>query len=181
MLLLSVYSSITGFCLIKAAVLLQPMKNTGRQAVEESVIKEEARLLSEIWDSKSKVERGSQATFGESYGIGNQSAVGQFLRGEVPLSLKAARGFAKGLQCKISAFSPRLSTAVDEASAVNQPESLPKQWPFLTVTPDQYWNVLTQTQRDILEATAHSFTGPGARESPSKHSTPEITTNTKAA
>jgi transcriptional regulator with XRE-family HTH domain len=43
-------------------------------------------------------------------------------------------------------------------------------WPFLTVSPTQYYEVMTQTQRDILEATAHSFVG--ARESPEKQEAP---------
>jgi hypothetical protein len=72
----------------------------------------EAAALRRIWDS---TEHASQAAFGEIYDIGNQSAVGQFLRGEVPLSLKAAQGFAKGLNCKIEDFSPRLAASLIEA------------------------------------------------------------------
>lgn len=68
--------------------------------------REEARKLKELWDART---HETQALFGERYEIGNQSAVGQFLRGDVPLSLSAARGFAKGLQCQISDFSLRLA------------------------------------------------------------------------
>ncbi|MCW5668160.1 MAG: hypothetical protein KIT86_00775 [Hydrogenophaga sp.] len=67
----------------------------------------EAARLSELW--KNRADRMTQAEFGVKYEVGNQSAVGQFLRGEVPLSLKAAAGFASYLQCQIGDFSPRLA------------------------------------------------------------------------
>lgn len=67
---------------------------------------EEARLLRLLWDER---PHPGQAEFGERYEIGNQSAVGQFLRGQTPLSLKAAAGFAAGLSCSIVDFSPRLA------------------------------------------------------------------------
>ena len=67
----------------------------------------EAARLSELW--KNRADRITQAEFGAKYEVGNQSAVGQFLRGEVPLSLKAAAGFASYLKCQISEFSPRLA------------------------------------------------------------------------
>lgn len=67
----------------------------------------EAQRLNSLW-SRSR-RKLSQAEFGEQFKIGNQSAVGQFLRGDVPLSLNAAIGFADGLGCGIDEFSPRLS------------------------------------------------------------------------
>jgi hypothetical protein len=52
----------------------------------------------------------SQAAFGAEFDIGNQGAVWQCLNASgMPISLKAARGFAKGLRCDISDFSPRLA------------------------------------------------------------------------
>jgi len=66
----------------------------------------EAARLKEIWDLE---PRDSQAVFGEKYKIGGQSAVGQFLRGDVALSLKAALGFERGLGHPIAEFSPRLA------------------------------------------------------------------------
>lgn len=78
----------------------------GRKAKVTEETKEESRNLKQLWDA---VGHPPQAEFGEKYGIGNQSAVGQFLRGEVPLSLKAARGFASGLGILIEDFSPRLA------------------------------------------------------------------------
>lgn len=84
--------------------------------------REEARLLRLAWDSRT--EKVSQAVFGEQYEIGNQSAVGQFLRGDAPLSLKAARGFARGLGVGIDQFSPRLAAeAAAIAAAVTRQES----------------------------------------------------------
>lgn len=112
--------------------------------------------------------------FGEQFEIGNQSAVGQFLRGEAALSLKAAKGFALGLGCPISAFSKRLAAEVESASAVNRPaltRASDASWPFTTVTPDQYFDVLSQAQRDIVEAMTHSLVN--SRDDPSKHRTPE--------
>lgn len=85
------------------------MKKVGRQAINLNVVAEEARLLSAIWFRTPIKVRGNQAAFGEKFGIGNQSAVGQFIRGEIALSFKAARGFAEGLGCAIADFSPRLA------------------------------------------------------------------------
>ncbi|RMX08519.1 S24 family peptidase [Corticibacter populi] len=81
---------------------------------------EESAKLRTLWDQR-KLKLGlKQDTFGETYKVGNQSAVGQFLRGVTPISLKAAIGFAKGLQCEISDFSPRLAAQASEiASAVD--------------------------------------------------------------
>ncbi len=76
---------------------------------------EEAQALRALWES---TEHPSQAVFGDMYGIGNQSAVGQFLRGAVPLSLKAAQGFAKGLKCSIAEFSPRLASQYEGIAAL---------------------------------------------------------------
>lgn len=74
---------------------------------------EESKRLARLWATRS---HPTQAVFGEVYGIGNQSAVGQFLRGEVPLSLKAARGFAIGLGVRLEDFTPRLAA---EAAAIS--------------------------------------------------------------
>jgi len=55
----------------------------------------------------------SQAMFGATYDIGNQGAVWQCLNAKgMPISLKAARGFARGLNCDIADFSPRLAKEV---------------------------------------------------------------------
>ncbi|MDR0204953.1 MAG: hypothetical protein LBJ40_22710 [Delftia acidovorans] len=79
---------------------------TNRKAIVTDEHRQEALLLADLWE---RLPHTSQAVFGEQYGIGSQSAVGQFLRGDTPLSLKAAAGFAEGLGCKIRDFSPRLA------------------------------------------------------------------------
>lgn len=72
-----------------------------------AVYQQEAASLRAIWDATPN--RLSQAEFGETFNIGGQSAVGNFLKGASPLSLKAAAGFAKGLGVSIGKFSPRLA------------------------------------------------------------------------
>lgn len=74
---------------------------------------EEARKLKAIWDRErprlKAASLGTQEAFGHHYDIGNQSAVGFFLNGQAPLSLKAAVAFARGLGCAVSDFSDRLA------------------------------------------------------------------------
>jgi hypothetical protein len=89
------------------------------------MVQEEARRLKEIWEKADAAQRGTQADFGETHFIGNQSAVGQFLRGKTALSLKAAKGFAKGLGCRIADFSPRLA-------------AMESSWPFELVDRERY-------------------------------------------
>lgn len=81
---------------------------------------QEAQQLRAIWAERASM---SQAEFGEQFDIGNQSAVGQFLNGITPLSLKAAAGFATGLRCKIVDFSPRLADQAETYSALSGLES----------------------------------------------------------
>lgn len=92
------------------------MQDKNRRAIVTPETKAESVRLREIWDSRS---HPGQAEFGELYEIGNQSAVSQFLLGRAPLSLKAAKGFATGLGCRIEDFSPRLAKeAADIAGLV---------------------------------------------------------------
>jgi hypothetical protein len=102
----------SGAALIAAIAPLSfiPMEKGNRKAKITAETQQEALRLKQLWDTRS---HPSQAEFGETYKIGNQSAVGQFLRGEVPLSLNAARGFALGLGCQIGEFSPRLAALQD--------------------------------------------------------------------
>lgn len=125
----------------------------------------EAQKLRAIWE---KTEgRLNQTLFGETFQIGGQSAVGQFLRGDLPLSAKAAAGFAKGLGCSIWDFSPRLAKEISEWSqALGQPPDSghkllataaespgdykaakqTKPWPLPTVTVDDL-HALDQMER----------------------------------
>lgn len=66
----------------------------------------------------------SQEAFGAKYDIGNQGAVWQCLNGKgMPISMKAAIGFARGLGCDIADFSPRLAAEAAAAAAVSPQES----------------------------------------------------------
>ena len=82
-----------------------PAPNKSAKVTEET--RAESRRLRAIWDATEN--RPSQAVFGEMFDIGSQSAVGFFLNGQSPISLKAARGFARGLNCQIADFSQRLA------------------------------------------------------------------------
>lgn len=95
------------------------MTKDNKKAKATPETRAEANALRQIWESKQG--RPSQAVFGEQFEIGTQSAVTQFLSGNVPLSMKAAMGFAKGLDCKISDFSPRLASEAEEVSASMNP------------------------------------------------------------
>lgn len=65
----------------------------------------------------------TQAAFGEAYGIGNQGAVWQCLNGKgMPISLKAAQGFARGLNCQVADFSPRLAKEIEQISRSRIPD-----------------------------------------------------------
>lgn len=96
-------------------------KEDKRRAKVTPETKAEAVRLRKLWDERS---HPTQAEFGDAYGIGNQSAVGQFLRGDTPLSLKAARGFAIGLQCNVEDFSPRLAAEAASIARMVPSESL---------------------------------------------------------
>lgn len=76
----------------------------------------EASALRALWDQR---QHPSQAEFGELYEIGNQSSVAHFLKGLAPLSLKAAAGFAKGLNCTIADFSPRLADLATQYASLS--------------------------------------------------------------
>lgn len=139
----------------------QTVKNKKAKVTEEH--KAEAAALKAIWDL---TKHETQTVFGELYGIGNQSAVGQFLRGEAPLSMKAARGFAKGLGQPIESFSMRLAKDAYEANSVVRDLSLHKKssWPFSTVSEEQYFS-LSKDDQDWVEGMAHKLIVK-ARESP---------------
>lgn len=87
------------------------MATNNRRAIPTPESLEEARRLREIWDRTPS--KPSQAVFGERHNIGSQSAVALFLAGTTPLSKKAASGFAVGLGCKVSDFSPRLAAEIE--------------------------------------------------------------------
>ncbi|MDP3164389.1 MAG: hypothetical protein Q8N06_02880 [Hydrogenophaga sp.] len=123
--------------------------------------KAEAQRLRDLWNKRAV--KISQAEFGEIYKVGNQSAVGQFLRGVVPLSLNAAKGFAEGLGSQIDEFSPRLAAIASAAGKhAGSPGTGPLSAPDLTtlnraelqlvmmfrqLTPDDQASLLTQASK----------------------------------
>jgi len=93
-----------------------------KQSVITPLHREESRKLRELWDARAN--RVTQAEFGQLYEIGSQAAVGQFLNGHAAISLKAAKGFAKGLGCEISAFSERLAKEAASLGEVSGAQGL---------------------------------------------------------
>lgn len=91
---------------------------TSKRGNVTALHREEARHLLNIWNRMKPRLRslgwGTQESFGFQFGIGNQSAVAHFLNGRAALSPKAAAGFARGLECKVSDFSPRLAALMNE-------------------------------------------------------------------
>lgn len=123
--------------------MISTMRSNERKAKVTPETVEESVRLRAIWDSTTK--KPSQTIFGEMYEVGSQSAVATFLKGTTPISLKAAKGFARGLGCKISDFSPRLA-------------ALETAWPFELVDRDLYESLPTALQhkaqvrmQDVLE------------------------------
>lgn len=76
----------------------------------------EAEHLLKLWEAKP--DKPSQMAFGHDFGIGSQGAVWRFLHGKDPLSIKAAAGFARGLGCMVSDFSPRLAREIADYALV---------------------------------------------------------------
>jgi len=89
------------------------MEETGRQAIAQAIKAQESKALRQLWADTPRQKRGTQEDFGERWGIGSQSAVGQYLRGDIPLNLKTATAFANGLECQIRDFSPRLAAEIE--------------------------------------------------------------------
>ena len=77
-----------------------------RPAKIESVHVEESALLKKLFAERATV---SQEKFGLEYEIGTQGMVSQYLLARSPLNLSSALKFAKGLNCEIAEFSPRLA------------------------------------------------------------------------
>lgn len=88
------------------------MTEKSRKAKVTEENRGEAAALKKIYDGAPHNGRPSgltQAAFGAQYDIGSQAVVWQYLNGAIPLNLRAATGFARGLKCKIADFSTRLA------------------------------------------------------------------------
>lgn len=98
-----------------AALILAFMTTSSRKATITDEHREEARTLKAIWDERKPT---SQKEFAKEFGIGSQAAVSGFLAGTSALSMKAAIGFATGLDCRIEEFSPRLAASAAQIAEV---------------------------------------------------------------
>ncbi len=84
----------------------------------ESWQKADAARLKEIYGKKTKL---TQETFGHLYELGSQGLVWQYLNGHIPLSHESAYKFARGLDCSIADFSPRLAAEVARYAEIAMP------------------------------------------------------------
>jgi len=91
----------------------------------EEQIRDSARLR-ELFKERARM---GQLEFGQNYDIGNQGMVWQYLNADKPkgavLNVEAAIKFAKGLDCRVSDFSPTLQQAIDRIAefASNAPRA----------------------------------------------------------
>jgi phage repressor protein C with HTH and peptisase S24 domain len=86
-----------------------PDRRISRQARVTAEHEREASVLKRLFEARKRELGLTQNSLGHDYDIGNQAAVWQFMNAKVPLSMKAARGFARGLRCELAEFSPRLA------------------------------------------------------------------------
>jgi len=93
----------------------KPEKNRQAKVTPENL--EESARLRALWELHqprlAQLGYGTQELFGAKFNIGGQAAVGHFLNGRSPISLKAALGFSRGLGVPVADFSPRLALLVD--------------------------------------------------------------------
>jgi hypothetical protein len=76
--------------------------------------REDAARLKRLFDAPSN--KLGQLAFGQTYGVGSQGMVWQYLHAHRPLNITAAVAFAKGLDCKVEDFSPTLAQQIASAS-----------------------------------------------------------------
>lgn len=110
---------------MRASTTKVPGEEGGRRAKVTDEHRAEARQLKQLFEEfqKRQKERGARVTqggFGSDYGIGDQALVWQYLNARIPLNLRAAMGFAKGLGVPVERFSRRLS---QEQAALSAPAS----------------------------------------------------------
>jgi len=80
--------------------------------------KAEALRLSAAWEAYKRDNKGaSQGWLGRVSGIGSQSAVGQYLRGILPLNLKVLFAICKHINASPQKISPRLATSITEPAS----------------------------------------------------------------
>ena len=92
-----------------------------RRAKIEPIHLEEAAKLRAIYERvNSGQKKLSQLAFGQQFDIGTQGMVWQSLNGKSALNIDAALKFARGLQCEVADFSPRLAASLTSSPASPQ-------------------------------------------------------------
>lgn len=76
---------------------------------------EDADRLRHLWDTRSDTKL-SQADAAAKWGIGTQPVLWQYLKGWIPLNMEVAPKFARGLNCTIADFSPRIAGRIVSAA-----------------------------------------------------------------
>ena len=76
--------------------------------MDDKKLKQDADRLRLLYEQRVPTDM-SQAKFGETYGIGSQGMVWQYLNGRAPLNYEAAAKFARGLRCTIADINPELA------------------------------------------------------------------------
>ncbi|MCA8427836.1 hypothetical protein LGN30_32120 [Burkholderia seminalis] len=87
-------------------------KNLKRRELTANELQDVARLKAAWLAYKDRNEGATQEWLGRETGIGSQGAVGQYLRGVIPLNLPALLSFARVLGVKPSDISPTLASLV---------------------------------------------------------------------
>lgn len=86
----------------------------------DPVERTEAERLAEVWRAYKDANKGAtQEWLGQATGIGGQSAVGQYLRGIIPLNLEALLAFCRVLGISPMAISPRLAENITLSRALS--------------------------------------------------------------
>lgn len=89
-------------------------KGATRKPLERWQLEDAARLR-KLFADRAKM---SQEKFGQTYAIGTQGAVWQYLEGRIPLNLSVALKFADGLSVPLREISPQLADEVDKQHKV---------------------------------------------------------------
>lgn len=93
--------------------------------IPDEVVAREAGALRRLYERDTGPggahESMSQARFAQTFDVGSQAMLWQYLTGARPLGLEAATRLARALGCHISDFSPRLAALARDASGVAYP------------------------------------------------------------
>lgn len=79
---------------------------------EKSPWSEAHIALKRLWDERIAPTGMSQEEFGETFGIGTQGMVSQYLLGTRPLNYDAAAKFARGFGCSIEDICPEMAHTI---------------------------------------------------------------------